>query len=60
MLKKTGKQVIRRYIYQATLDSPQGSDRIVVRATDKTGKVQTAEVRPPFPDGNTGYHSINI
>ena len=38
----------------------QGSNRIVVRATDKTGKVQTSEVRPPFPDGNTGYHIINI
>jgi DMSO/TMAO reductase YedYZ molybdopterin-dependent catalytic subunit len=38
----------------------QTNYRIVVRATDKTGKVQTAEVRPPFPDGNTGYHIINI
>ena len=43
-----------------TPTAPQGSNRIVVRATDKTGKVQTAEVRPPFPDGNTGYHIINI
>lgn len=40
--------------------APRGSNRIVVRATDKTGKVQTSEVRPPFPDGNTGYHIINI
>ncbi|MGA8084564.1 MAG: molybdopterin-dependent oxidoreductase, partial [Candidatus Nitrosopolaris sp.] len=40
--------------------APQGSNRIVVRATDKTGKVQTSEIRPPFPDGNTGYHIINI
>ena len=38
----------------------QGNYRIVVRATDKTGKIQTAEVRPPFPDGATGYHMINI
>jgi hypothetical protein len=37
-----------------------GNYKIVVRATDKTGKVQTAIVRPPFPDGNTGYHMINI
>jgi hypothetical protein len=37
-----------------------GNYKIVVRATDKTGKVQTAEVRPPFPDGNTGYPVINI
>jgi DMSO/TMAO reductase YedYZ molybdopterin-dependent catalytic subunit len=40
--------------------APQGSNRIVVRATDKTGKVQTSEIRPPFPDGNTEYHIINI
>jgi len=38
----------------------QGNYRIVVRATDKTGKIQTAEVRPPFPDGATGYHMIYI
>jgi DMSO/TMAO reductase YedYZ molybdopterin-dependent catalytic subunit len=37
-----------------------GNYKIVVRATDKIGKVQTAEVRPPFPDGNTGYHIINV
>ncbi len=38
----------------------QSNYKIVVRATDKTGKVQTSEVRPPFPDGNTGYHIISI
>jgi Mo-co oxidoreductase dimerisation domain len=37
-----------------------GNYKIVVRATDKTGKIQTAEIRPPFPDGNTGYHMINV
>jgi len=37
-----------------------GNYKIVVRAADKTGRVQTAEVRPPFPNGNTGYHMINI
>jgi hypothetical protein len=42
-----------------TPTASQGSNRIVVRATDKTGKVQTSEVRPPFPDGDTGYHIIN-
>ena len=38
----------------------QSNYKIVVRATDKTGKVQTAEIRPPYPDGATGYHMINI
>ena len=31
---------------------------IVVRATDKTGKIQTTEMSPPFPNGATGYHTI--
>ncbi len=34
--------------------------KLTVRATDKAGKVQTSEVREPFPDGSTGYHMINI
>ncbi len=38
----------------------QGNYKVIVRATDKSGKVQTAEIRPPFPDGATGYHMINI
>lgn len=32
--------------------------RLVVRATDKTGKVQTTEMNPPFPNGATGYHTV--
>jgi DMSO/TMAO reductase YedYZ molybdopterin-dependent catalytic subunit len=34
--------------------------RIVVRATDKTGNVQTTEMNPPFPNGATGYHTITV
>ena len=34
--------------------------KIVVRATDKTGQVQTSELNKPFPDGATGYHIINV
>jgi DMSO/TMAO reductase YedYZ molybdopterin-dependent catalytic subunit len=34
--------------------------RLSVRATDKSGNVQTSEIREPFPDGATGYHMINI
>ena len=33
---------------------------IVVRATDKTGKIQTTEMSPPFPSGATGYHTITV
>lgn len=34
--------------------------RILVRAIDKAGNVQTSEIREPFPDGSTGYHIINV
>ena len=34
--------------------------KIIVRATDKEGQVQTSELREPFPDGATGYHTISI
>jgi DMSO/TMAO reductase YedYZ molybdopterin-dependent catalytic subunit len=34
--------------------------KIIVRATDKTGQIQTAEVKDPFPDGATGYQSVSV
>jgi DMSO/TMAO reductase YedYZ molybdopterin-dependent catalytic subunit len=34
--------------------------KIIVRATDKMGKVQTGEVREPFPNGATGYHMVDV
>ena len=34
--------------------------KIIVRATDKIGKVQTGEVREPFPSGATGYHMVDV
>ena len=44
-----------------SLPGAQGADyRLIVRATDKSGNVQTSEIREPFPDGSTGYHMINI
>lgn len=42
------------------LPTRSGGTKIMVRAVDKTGKVQTAVVKPPFPDGATGYHVIDI
>jgi hypothetical protein len=38
----------------------EGNYRIVVRATDKAGRVQTGEVREPFPNGATGYHMVDV
>jgi DMSO/TMAO reductase YedYZ molybdopterin-dependent catalytic subunit len=34
--------------------------KLIVRTTDKAGKVQTSVVKEPFPEGSTGYHMINI
>ncbi len=38
----------------------QGPYKLVVRATDGTGAVQTAVVAAPFPGGATGYHVVDI
>ncbi len=37
-----------------------GRHTIQVRATDKTGTTQTADVAPPDPDGATGYHTRSV
>ena len=34
--------------------------RVIVRATDKTGTVQTNKIADPFPNGATGYHIISL
>jgi DMSO/TMAO reductase YedYZ molybdopterin-dependent catalytic subunit len=34
--------------------------KIIARATDKTGKIQTAEIADPFPNGAAGYPVINV
>jgi hypothetical protein len=41
-------------------DAPAGTHRIQVRATDGEGEVQTDELRPPAPDGATGWHTIQV
>jgi DMSO/TMAO reductase YedYZ molybdopterin-dependent catalytic subunit len=48
-------------IWATELDvTSKANYKIVVRATDKTGKIQTGEVREPFPNGATGYHMIDV
>jgi DMSO/TMAO reductase YedYZ molybdopterin-dependent catalytic subunit len=48
-------------LWNAELDlTVKASHRIVVRATDKTGKIQTDEVTDPFPNGATGYNMVNV
>ena len=38
----------------------KGNHKIIVRATDKTGQVQTSELEQPFPNGAGGYNQIDI
>jgi DMSO/TMAO reductase YedYZ molybdopterin-dependent catalytic subunit len=48
-------------LWNAELDlTAKANHRIVVRATDKTGKIQTDQVTDPFPNGATGYHMVNV
>ncbi len=37
-----------------------GKHKLTVRATDNTGKVQTAEFSNPFPNGATGYDMVEV
>jgi DMSO/TMAO reductase YedYZ molybdopterin-dependent catalytic subunit len=48
----------RQWVY--AWDASPGSHRIRCRATDGTGYTQTSEVRPPAPDGATGWHTIEV
>ena len=41
-------------------DFTLGAHTIAVRATDGAGRTQTGSVRPPRPDGATGYHTIQV
>ena len=43
-----------KFDWQAT----SGTHTLAVRATDANGRLQTAEVAPPMPNGATGFHSI--
>jgi DMSO/TMAO reductase YedYZ molybdopterin-dependent catalytic subunit len=41
-------------------DAPKGRHRLQVRATDNGGQTQTEEAQPSFPDGATGYHTVEV
>jgi DMSO/TMAO reductase YedYZ molybdopterin-dependent catalytic subunit len=48
-------------IWTTELDvTDNGTYKITVRATDKSGKIQTGETREPFPNGATGYHMVDV
>lgn len=48
----------RQWVY--AWDARPGNYQIRCRATDGTGYTQTSEIRPPAPDGATGWHAINV
>ncbi len=48
----------RQWVY--AWDASPGRHQIRCRATDGTGYTQTSEVRPPAPDGATGWHTIEV
>lgn len=41
-------------------EATAGTYQIQVRATDGEGDLQTEELRPPAPDGATGWHTIEV
>jgi DMSO/TMAO reductase YedYZ molybdopterin-dependent catalytic subunit len=42
------------------VDVERGSHRITVRATDGTGRLQTQDRVDPYPDGASGWHSLQL
>jgi len=49
----------RRWSYAWT-PGGAGPVRLIVRATDGTGNTETPIARSPYPDGSTGYDSIDV
>ena len=54
-----GRHTWRRWRYRWPAPSP-GRYRIVARATDGQGNLQTRVQRDPFPDGSSGYHAVEV
>ena len=54
-----GRHTWRRWRYVWTPPAP-ARYRLVARAIDGEGQVQTSVRRPPFPDGSTGYDSVEV
>jgi DMSO/TMAO reductase YedYZ molybdopterin-dependent catalytic subunit len=47
-------------LWAADLESGTGKVRVLVRAVDGKGDVQTAEGSKPHPSGATGYHHLDL
>ena len=55
----TSNHTWRLWAFEWTPPAP-GDYRMLVRATDAKGGVQTSNVRDAFPDGATGYHLLTV
>ncbi len=53
-----GREAWRRWRYDWAVEN--GRFRLVARATDGEGQVQTSVQRPPFPNGSTGYDGVDV
>ena len=42
------------------VDFEPGKHRITVRATDGTGQLQTRDRVAPYPEGASGWHSLQV
>jgi hypothetical protein len=49
----------RRWSYAWT-PARTGSFRLLARSTDRRGDTETPIRRPPFPNGSTGYHEVEV
>jgi DMSO/TMAO reductase YedYZ molybdopterin-dependent catalytic subunit len=49
----------RRWSYDWTPNGA-GPAKLVVRATDEAGNTETPVARSPYPDGSTGYDSVDV
>ncbi len=48
------------WLYRWELPEADPERRLLVRATDGTGVLQTSEVRDTLPEGSSGYHAITV
>ncbi len=48
----------RQWVY--AWDAAPGNYQIRCRATDGRGRTQTSDIRPPAPNGATGWHTIRV
>ncbi len=57
------KQALSPYtwvLWTLDWDASAGKHSLLVRAADKSGKVQDAQETDTLPDGASGYHSIVV